>query len=174
MHILPCALWGLAIGLAQDAAAERRWSSGKLPMVALGAIACALFLGWTDGVTVLMRSLGGIGLMMLGLSLPNANVPPALLKLAPKSFGIYLIHPLLIGCWSISLRHLGIGGTFWADATVFILTATSSIGLLALIQRTQWTVWLIPGVSSANSARPRGENRARRAEFIGTPLWPAI
>jgi hypothetical protein len=61
------------------------------------------------------------------------------LKLAPISFGIYLLHPLLIGCWEISLRRMGCGVSPGNDAMVCMLTLGSTIGLLLLPRaKTLW------------------------------------
>lgn len=153
IHVLPCTLWGVAIGISQDAEAEGRWANGKLPLIALVAIAVAVLGGWAWDATVFVRNVGGLGMMVLGLSLPNAKVPPIALKFAPKSFGIYLIHPLMLGCWVIVLRRIGIHESIAGDMGICVLTVGSTIMLLTFAQEFRWTQWLIPGESTPVKSR---------------------
>jgi fucose 4-O-acetylase-like acetyltransferase len=168
-RILPCTVWGIAIGLSQDAEAERRWASNQMPVIACAAIILSVLLGWTWGVTVVVRNLGGLGLLVLGLSLPNANVPAVVRKYAPKSFGIYLIHPLMIGVWVIVLRRIGLHHNIATELLTYIPIIVSTIALLTLVQGSRWTRWLIPDGTASSASHVTATPRPVLTIFPVTP-----
>jgi surface polysaccharide O-acyltransferase-like enzyme len=115
-------LWGLALaagaGVALGAGLLRPW---------LGERAVNLMYGYQNPLVLLMSAC----VFQLGLQ-PHAGfiawLAKGCVRLAPLSFGIYLIHPL----WLLLLAKVGIDGLLWHPAIGIPLTTMMAFALSAV------------------------------------------
>lgn len=78
---------------------------------------------------------------------------PLVKVISDLSFGIYLVHPMLLQYWTDLLAHFGLyHPSFWLDGLTVALLVGGSMVVMLLIGRTPFSPWLI---GRAARRRPR-------------------
>ena len=90
------------------------------------------------------------------MSMRHANWPPIFSQLAPYSFGIYLVHPVMMDLAEILITPLGLQP--WQIVSIkFPLVLCSTLVLVVLISRIPFLSWTI-GLARSKRAVPPGRS----------------
>ncbi|MEO1551135.1 MAG: acyltransferase, partial [Pseudomonadota bacterium] len=90
---------------------------------------------WADFLTP-------VGLFALAMSAPKGIWPELLVRLAPFSFGLYLMHPIFLDLAEIAISTLGLSPSAQVLAKILPTVLLTSVALY-LVARTQALAWTI-------------------------------
>jgi len=94
------------------------------------------------GYSRLDRTLSGLGWLMVALAAWNAPWVPMLARLGRYSYGIYLIHVLIIEGLQAVLHHAGFAVSVPLDLCIMLATFTLSSLIAVAIAQVRWLRWL--------------------------------
>lgn len=140
----PALLWGTAIGLL-IASDPRSWRVSRfMAVVGFGITAFCMGVYWQNGRTPWAANLGGVGWLLVGLGIDRTAVSRWLSPLGRLSYGIYLIHPLIIAIvyklWAV--QHWPQGPL--EVTTAFFAATLVSVGATKFIKSGKSLAWLTP------------------------------
>ncbi len=140
----PALLWGVAIGLL-FASNPRMWRVPRaLAAVGFALTTFCMVVYWNRGRTPWAANLGGVAWLLMGLGIDQTAISRRLAPLGRLSYGIYLIHPLIVAiCYKIWSGR-GLKGGPLEVAAVFVTAAIVSVGVTKLIRSIKWAAWLAP------------------------------
>lgn len=140
----PALLWGIALGLL-IASNPRQWRVPRvLAVVGFAVTTFCMIVYWNRGRTPWAANLGGVAWLLVGLGIDRTSFSRRLAPLGRLSYGIYLIHPLIVTiCYKVwSGRGLK-GGPIEVGA-VFITAAIVAVGVTKVIRSIKPLAWLAP------------------------------
>lgn len=141
---LPSAFLGLALGLSDEVVA---WLRAHAPMTTLAAIAITavgLAAGVEWGVAVWQKNVAGTAWLLAALSVPRADWQGPAARMAPLAFGLYLVHPLVLGCVRAAAQVVHVPSSGWLDLSCLIGAVAAGLALAWALQRLRRTRWLVP------------------------------
>ncbi|WP_428937872.1 acyltransferase [Fontivita pretiosa] len=141
---MPSVLWGLAIALSDDVIRQLRDGAPRTTLLAAGITVTCLALLVTDGLSIYGKNIAGVACMLVALSLPRGNWQRSIAPIATLGFGVYLVHPLVLGVLRAGSQLVHLHPGPWLDLTHFALAVGFSLALARLIQQTRWLRWLVP------------------------------
>lgn len=141
--VTPCVMWGLSVALYYDVLAvtvlRSKWATPVGAAITLVTMLCLCF----DYGAVWAKNIGGLGWLLVSLSLPKTKTSELLAKLAPLGFGLYLIHPFIQGVLRAMAQVLHASGSVSIELLFFPLTITGALALSWVLYRNSRTAWLI-------------------------------
>jgi len=141
---MPSVLWGLAIALSDDLIRQLRDGGPRTTLLAAGITMACLALLVTQGLSMYGKNIAGVACMVVALSLPRGDWQRSFAPIATLGFGVYLVHPLVLGVLRAASQLVHLPPAPWLDLTHFALTVGCSLALARLIQQTRWLRWLVP------------------------------
>ena len=97
-----------------------------------------------SGASIVAKNVAGMGWLMTSLSLRPIGPVRWIARLAPLTFGVYLVHPLVMGVLRSAMLKVGFPNDGIFDVLIFTLTIPASFGLTAAIRRTALFRPLVP------------------------------
>jgi peptidoglycan/LPS O-acetylase OafA/YrhL len=94
------------------------------------------------GYTRLDRTLSGLGWLMVALTAWNAPWVPMLARLGRYSYGIYLVHVLILEALQAIFHHAGYGVSVQLDLFIMLVTFVASAAIAVSIAQVRWLRWL--------------------------------
>jgi fucose 4-O-acetylase-like acetyltransferase len=141
---LPSVFWGLALGLS-DASMDWLRRGGKRTVIAALVVSVAsVAIGVIFGQSVWQKNTAGFAWLVLALSMPESSWQRKLGRWAMLGFGLYLTHPLILGCAMAAARMLHLNDGVPLDIAYFVTGVTGGLGMALLISRTPKLRWLVP------------------------------
>ena len=140
--VTPSLCFGIAAGLLVRSMEELR--SWGFAVAGIGATICSMTYVCLTGPSIVGKNLGGLGWLAMSLAIKPFGVLQRLARLAPLTFGVYLIHPFVTGTLRSVLLKLGCQSNGIFDVSMFAFTVPIAFGLAWLIHRSERTRWLVP------------------------------
>lgn len=140
----PGFMWGVAAGILLGA----NWRRLRLGAwgVALGGAACVGSIAWywATGRNPVAANVGGVGLVALGMGLGSSALTRRLAPLGALTYGIYLVHILIVlGIWTFA-RMVKADARPWVGEVVFVLALAGSVAITWLARRWRVGRWAFP------------------------------
>lgn len=81
---------------------------------------------------------------------------PLVKLMADISFGVYLVHPMLLQFWTDFLAHFGwYHPSYWLDGLTVVLVVAGSVAVILLIGLTPFSPWLIGRAARRRTRAPK-------------------
>jgi hypothetical protein len=143
-YVLPSAFLGLSIALWDELV---QWLRARAPLTTSVAIAIAVagaVVGTLSDSMICAKTIPGIAWLTAALSIPHGPWQHRVARWTPLAFGLYLVHPLVLGCLRAAEQLLRLGLSPWLDILNFLLTVMLGLTLAGLLRRSRMLGWLIP------------------------------
>jgi fucose 4-O-acetylase-like acetyltransferase len=140
--VTPSLCFGIAAGLLVNSMDQLR--SWGMAMAGVGATVLSMTYVCLTGPSIVGKNLGGLGWLAMSLAIKPTDLLQRFAKLAPFTFGVYLVHPFVTGTLRSVLLKLGCASNGLFDLSIFALTVPIAFGLSWLIHRSERTRWLAP------------------------------
>ncbi len=142
-YVLPCVFWGLSAALNYDwmsrTILRSRWTLAFGIAITLASMTAV----WLHGNSVCGKNIGGLGWLIVSLSMPSCQMGNKLARLAPLGFGIYLTHPFFQGIFRAISQKIHWNTTAASDLALFAFSVAGAVAFSWLLRQNQRTAWLI-------------------------------
>jgi fucose 4-O-acetylase-like acetyltransferase len=141
---LPSVFWGIAIALSDELVVALRQRAPLTTMIAVFIAAISITSGVLNGVMVWEKNLAGTAWLLAALSVPRGRWHSWVSRWAPLAFGLYLLHPLILGLLRAVAQVARVHHQTWVDVANFPLTVVCGITLAWIMRRHRALRWLVP------------------------------
>jgi surface polysaccharide O-acyltransferase-like enzyme len=141
---LPAVLWGIAVALSDELVAWLRSRAPLSTLIAVVIAALSVTAGVRHGVMVWEKNLAGTAWLLAALSIPRGRWHGVLGRWAPLAFGLYLVHPLVLGMLRAAMQVARVPQAPWLDVTYFPLAVVLGVAVAWCMRQNRSLRWLVP------------------------------